>query len=132
MDWKEHTVDLVEFALKELLPRHKNVFVDVVFDEELDELYGECVWEEGREFTLRVNPNMPDEIGYTIMHEMVHVKQYLRGELRESFKPFHRRYWKGEEVPEEVGYAELPWEEEAARMEVELFEKWCALRGYEA
>lgn len=121
---KDYFVALVEFAKNELLPRHKRLYIDIVLDEEMEDM-GLCVEDDYREFTLFINPNYPlVDMEKTVFHEMTHVKQYVRGELKEKFAPKHRRYWKGEEIPEEVEYMELPWEKEAYEMEEILWEKW--------
>lgn len=122
---KEYAISLVEFALKELLPRHKNIYIDICFDEEMEDC-GLCVENEHRDFTLNINPNYSlEEMEKTVFHEMVHVKQYVRGELKEVFAPLHRHYWKGEEVrSSEWNYMDLPWEKEAYDMEEVLWNKW--------
>lgn len=121
---KDYVIALVEFAKKELLPRHKHVYIDIVIDPGM-EFLGLCTEEDWRDFTLAVNPNQSlEEIERTVFHEMVHVKQYVRGELKEKFNPVHRRFWKGELVPEEVAYLELPWEAEAFEMQEILWERW--------
>lgn len=66
----------------------------------------------GRVFMLR-----------TLAHELVHVKQYARGQLIEMNGPYQR--WNGVMFSEnKVSYKELPWEKEARRLEKELYELW--------
>lgn len=48
----------------------------------------------------------------TVAHEMVHVRQYLRGELNEEMS-----YWRGNPVdPRKIPYTEQPWEIEAEEL----------------
>ena len=60
----------------------------------------------------------------TLAHEMVHVKQYRRGELRHTRNDNLMRWWKETIDIREVDYYELPWEKEAYTKEVELMEDY--------
>lgn len=56
----------------------------------------------------------------TLAHELVHAKQYLRGELdpyKDTWKGADCGKWKG------VEYSEEPWEYEAHELENPLFDK---------
>jgi len=53
----------------------------------------------------------------TLAHELVHAKQYLRGELCG-----YTAAWKGRK-PRNYKYENAPWEKEAYRLEEELFNK---------
>ena len=56
----------------------------------------------------------------TLAHELVHAKQYLRGEL----DPY-KDTWKGADCDKwkTVEYSEEPWEQEAMELEETVFEK---------
>ena len=60
----------------------------------------------------------PREIASTLAHELVHVKQYIRGELNAE-----GTRWKGQKVPfgprggVKIKYRQQPWEAEAFEME---------------
>ncbi len=63
-----------------------------------------------------------DELSYeqimqTLAHEMVHAKQYLRGELNGWTNS-----WKGKK-PRNYKYENAPWEREAYKLEKKLYEK---------
>lgn len=60
----------------------------------------------------------------TLAHEMVHVKQYIRGHYRAepSRNGKMKRFWLGKQYS--VEYCKRPWEREAFRREDELL---CAL-----
>ena len=61
-----------------------------------------------------------DEIIHTLAHEMVHVKQYVNGELNESLD-----VWKGKEIdPDSIDYDDHPWEIEAEKLGDELYEAY--------
>jgi len=118
-------VELIAFAKKELLPRHK-VYIDVVLDPEMNGGVVEVEDNDGcpREFTITINPYMDEEqTALTILHEMVHVKQFARRELRINFIPKRQVLWHGDEVGH-LEYAQLPYEIEAYEMEKKLYEAW--------
>lgn len=54
---------------------------------------------------------------HTLAHEMVHAKQYLRGEL-----DGYTNSWKGRK-PRNYKYENAPWEKEAYKLEAELYKK---------
>jgi len=62
----------------------------------------------------------------TIAHEMVHVKQYARDEMREVRKAgLTVNRFNGKYYPEWMNYWEQPWEIEAHGREKGLFEMWA-------
>lgn len=61
-----------------------------------------------------------DEIIHTLAHEMVHVKQYVKGELNDSLD-----MWKGKEIDsDKIDYDDHPWEIEAEKIGDELYEAY--------
>jgi hypothetical protein len=58
-----------------------------------------------------------EEIMQTLAHEMVHAKQYLRGELCG-----YSMSWKGKK-PRNYSYDNAPWEREAYKREEELYKR---------
>ena len=74
---------------------------------------GGCVDMEDGEFLIEINNRMREaSIIATVLHEMVHVKQYAEGRLTQTT-------WMNEPLPE-LPYRELPWEVEAWDMEKTL------------
>lgn len=59
-----------------------------------------------------------DEQLLTLCHELVHAKQFLKGELTNGM------YWKGEDYSKVKSIKNQPWEQEATTMENILFEKY--------
>lgn len=60
------------------------------------------------------------ELISTLAHEMVHVKQYLAGEINENLD-----VWKGNPVnSDDINYEDHPWEIEADKVGDMLDEKW--------
>ena len=61
-----------------------------------------------------------DEVIHTLAHEMVHIKQYVHGQLNEDMT-----MWRGKEVdPDKIDYDDHPWEIEAEKIGDELYEAW--------
>jgi hypothetical protein len=104
------------FFADELLTRQmqRHIMLTVTFKSKMKALGLTCVEDynlagKPREFIIEVNRNQTeDEILRTIAHEMVHVKQYVYGELNEE-----ATYWCGETLAIELEYHEQPWEIEA-------------------
>lgn len=84
-------------------------------------IYGDCIWEDTdirpREFTIRLDKNLEGkDFLTTLCHEMIHVKQYARNELRQlSRAPVHR--WHKEYISDDTEYFDRPWEIEAHDLE---------------
>jgi len=58
-----------------------------------------------KEFTIRVG-NEDKKISKqlrTICHEMVHVKQYAKGEMKQLWRPARYTKYQGEIYPDEIG-----------------------------
>ena len=100
------TAEAVTFAFNQLSPRIKNctLNVDLVSSHscfEIDEL----------EYEIRINKNQTgDDFLTAIFHEMVHVKQYIRGQLDQD--------------SDDLNYFDRPSEIEAYKLQEELLEKW--------
>ena len=118
--------DAVNFALNYLMPRKKNLSIDVNIVDIPDdaEAYHCCVEKNYHEIEIQQGLIEEDFIT-AIFHEMVHVKQHERGELKDHGI---RKAWKGEEhisiFSTTDEYMELPWEEEAYRLQEEMYTKW--------
>lgn len=131
---KKHTASLVEFCIKKLMPRIKNLNVTVTLkDLSKNGVYGYCLAvgdeetrpDRPREFELEIHKNMPlRKVLETVAHEMVHVKQYARGELYQGSRIAKHR-WQGKWVSNNVDYWDQPWEIEAHGRECGLFVRWA-------
>ena len=120
---------LVDFCTKKLMPRMQNLDITINVTK-LDHAFGYCMAEDGeradrpREFTIDVARGLKlRDLLTTIAHEMVHVKQYARGELYQSARTAKMR-WQGKWVGD-MDYYDEPWEIEAHGREEGLFVRWC-------
>lgn len=60
----------------------------------------------------------------TLAHEMVHVKQYVKGELKTLFNQ-HENRWKGRYIrDDQFHYFDQPWEIEAFGRELGLYNRY--------
>ncbi len=115
------------FAFTLLHPRTVEVLDIIVEMKDLGHADGYCGWEDSninpRSFTIELDKKLAgSELIKTIAHEMVHLKQFAKGELKERFKPTYCHIWHGDIV--DVGldnFYEVPWEVEAREMEEDLF-----------
>ena len=76
-----------------------------------------------RTFVIEVKKEDPeDEILQTLAHEMVHVRQYARGELNEGMT-----VWRGKRVQaEEIPYENHPWEKEANKVGDKIYREFMS------
>lgn len=92
--------------------------------------YAYCDWtddnHQAREFTITIDNRLNEkETLLALAHEMVHVKQYAKGELKDIFRPTRMVKWQGEKyLHEEIDYWEQPWEIEAYGREKGLYIKF--------
>lgn len=88
-----------------------DIFIDIEF---VSTAGGGCVDMEDGEFLIEINSRMREiSIIKTVLHEMIHVKQYAEGRLTQT-------EWMGRPHPD-LPYRELPWEIEAYAREQELY-----------
>jgi len=120
-DRRDIAYSTVVWSLKELgLDRIKNLDIEVKLKKLPKNEFGQCeVQDSIREFVIDVKKDLSlKSFVSTILHEMVHVKQFVRKELSPSGLK-----WKSKSVPEDTEYLELPWEKEAHKMEEILVKK---------
>jgi len=110
---REVAVEVVNWAIKRLMPRMRTLEIAISF-EKID-AYGYCMEEDtNREFTLSIRKGMSvKDLISTLVHEMIHVKQYARNELRNVNG---KTMWKKKDHSN-TSYEDAPWEKEAYRLE---------------
>jgi hypothetical protein len=115
---------MIEFCIEKLMPRMQTLDIEVNL-KKINNAMGYCLCMDNRTFELEIGTNQRlRRIMETVAHEMVHVKQYARGELKPDYK------WRDKTInPERVEYWDLPWEIEAHGREVGLFVRWVQSTG---
>ena len=134
---KKHTQTMVEFCVNMLMPRMKTLEINVhIKDFKEDDSYGyaiatnEACDVRPREFDVDINKHTRlRRLLETVAHEMVHVKQFARGELYQSSMTAKHR-WQGKWQRGEKHYYDLPWEIEAHGREIGLFVRWAETNGH--
>ena len=99
------------------LKRMTSLNIDVNLKKLKEGEFGFCeIQDDNRNFTIEVNKNVSiKDFVSTIIHEMVHVKQYARNEMNG-----YDMQWKSKIIPEYTAYMDLPWEKEAYRLEAKF------------
>jgi len=99
-----------------------------------DGMYGSCTALDDdnrypRQFAIHLDSSVPRKMLFeTLAHEMVHAKQYARGELRNLWSG--KTSWQGQHIDEELmEYYDHPWEIEAHGRERGLFIRWINHEG---
>lgn len=132
LDQKDLITDLSYFGMKKLMPR---AWVDMYLSIEvtsglLDEegATGDCMWEvtseSPRDFIIRLDSALTDdELATTLAHELVHVKQYAKNELKQYANLKGYRF-KKDIYPINYKYCLRPWEIEAEMLEKTIVNEW--------
>ena len=124
MSEHDFLVDLSCFYLNELGVLHLKEWsrLDVELADDMWPLDAEVdISEDGWDIFIS-DKLCKSEIIRALAHECVHIKQYVKGELVEKETEF---FWKGElYLYDQENYEQMPWEEEAYRLENELVEKY--------
>ena len=120
---------LVEHCIDELLPRHRTLWIEVDLKKipEKDKVVGYCQDDGENMFTIEIDKTQNAyDFMLTVAHEMVHVKQFARGELKDIMKAHSLCKWQGREFDtEDLNYWDYPWEIEAHGREKGLYLRFC-------
>jgi hypothetical protein len=119
--------DAVYFASQSLMPRiRKPVYINIKTIRKLADkqgVYGDCMDEGDREFTIRIDVSLPlEQMIETILHEMVHVWQYVSRRMVQNWS--HEVKFNQNVYSSDMPYDNRPWEIEAHRLEKQLKELW--------
>lgn len=98
--------------------------------------YADCVWEDTHfrptEFTINFEPKqkLPVMLN-TLAHEMVHVKQWAKGEMYMHMRDSKITHFNKKLIDtEKVNYWEQPWEIEAYGRAIGLVVQWSTARKH--
>jgi len=119
--------DVANFCIVKLMPRVRTLDVCIVLSTDMEGADGYCLARTNREFELEIDSRLShDDFVSAIAHEMVHVKQHARNELKDI--DLTCKSWKGQEYISLYStvedYMALPWEEEAYRLQEELLTEY--------
>lgn len=129
---------LVDYCAEHLFPNNlKNkITLDIEFSKTLykeDGILGEIDFDDSnhrpKEFTMTIDcAGSKRTVMETIAHEMVHLKQYAKGELVDLSRSGSTR-WQNNLVDSQTNYWDLPWEIEAHGKELGLFIRWAEAKN---
>ena len=131
---RELSESLINYCANMMFSKKLNdsIVLDLEFTKKLykeDGILGELDFDDSnhrpREFTMTVDCSVSKRrIMETIAHEMVHVKQYAKGELVD-LERCGSTTWHKQVVDSKTNYWDLPWEVEAHGKEMGLFIRWA-------
>jgi hypothetical protein len=123
--------EAIRFYGNELLGSRlaKNIKIFLVFEELPNVVNALCQWNDDnhlcRSFVIILNKKMNKKTTLiALAHEMVHVKQYARGELKDYLRSDKVKWRKRVFRLDKVEYWSSPWEVEAYKKDKILYEKY--------
>lgn len=82
---------LIAFGQSELFPREDDVYINISAMRKQG-VCGDCMYEDDNEFSIRLDKSLsPEKLITTVLHELVHVSQYLRGMVMNNDLPYFER-----------------------------------------
>ena len=122
---KKRCESILNWFLDTYLPRHK-IIVNVDHKGLLREGIFGWVWaadcdQRPRDFEIEIHNRLdPKLYTETLLHELWHLYQHVRGDLKDKHQ---KRLWKGIDHSE-TDYEDQPWEKEAHGMEEKLYREY--------
>lgn len=120
---KHYVETLMPGLIKQLKLERSRKFVLIEIGKNITEhnAYGSTTNLPGLDsYVIALRPQAWAELGSTLAHEMVHVKQFAKGHFQIVDG---KRYWKGKRVTNRVKYLDQPWEVEAFSRQEILFRR---------
>jgi len=130
---QKYARSITEFVCKTIMPRMRTLELNIrLRDFGKDSTYGYCIPADDadaarpREINIEINRKLRMRLLLeTLAHELVHAKQFARGELYQSSVTMRHR-WQGKWMPAKLpNYWDQPWEIEAHGREAGLFIRWA-------
>jgi hypothetical protein len=119
---KDLAVKVVGWYLKKMLPRYRTLDITINLTKCMEKsgAYGYCMeGDNNRQFEIEVDKTLRlYDFVSTLTHELTHMKQYAKGEMK--YLNDGRTRWKKKIYGDNTDYADQPWEKEAFRVEKQL------------
>lgn len=118
---RKYVESIAHYCISKLMPKMRTLDIEIKLKTIKEDAYGYCLSSTAREFEIEIDKDLKlRRLLTTVAHEMVHVKQYARGELKGDY------LWHGKTYhPKKVDYWDEPWEIEAHGRECGLFVRWA-------
>jgi hypothetical protein len=118
-----------------------NIKLNITLEEGLRDtrFYGSVIWEDDnhrpREYDMELCNYLKDRMLYRVLaHEIVHIRQYATGDLKDLATHADYCKWKNKMIKSEgrgkTNYFDLPWEVEARRDQEVILSDWKKAHGY--
>jgi len=89
---EELIASAIAFAQSKLFPNEDDVYINIEAIRRKG-LCGDCLFEDDNEFTIRLNSSLSlKDLTITVLHELVHVKQYLECMVMDTESPYEERW----------------------------------------
>jgi len=135
-DLANHIREVIDFMYPEVSDGIEGTTIEVSTDHDIDPnlCTGFCTPEVADDipesFEIELAPSLDlNTLTRTLIHEMIHVGQYLRGDLVQGHNPIDGLFeinWKGNTYTD-AEYTSRPWEIEADELESQMYEKYKEL-----
>ena len=132
----ERLSSLAEFVIDKFFTKAKRAKLDISIHFEKDlfiktSQYANCVWEDEHyrpeEFTIQIEPKQSIQLLLnSLAHELVHVKQWAKGEFYELQREKKVYKFNGQRFDiSKIDYWDTPWEIEAHGRAIGLVVQWA-------
>jgi Zn-dependent peptidase ImmA (M78 family) len=82
----------IAYGASKLFPDNDDVYINISAITK-EGLYGDCMYEDDDEFTIRLNKKLSiQELVRTVLHELVHVNQFLNCLIMDLDSPYEERW----------------------------------------
>jgi len=136
---KQATRWMLGYTLGTRLANNITIKIHIVESFKDSNFYGTVVWEDDnhkpRKYDMELCNYLKDSILYKVLaHEIVHIRQYATGDLKDLATHADYCKWKNELVQSEGrgsgSYFDLPWEIEAREQQNVILSEWKRTYGY--
>ena len=121
---------VISFCIQRLMPKARSLTVECTLTRSMTDLGGCWLLDNHRSFGVEVNTiSKTKDFIISLIHEMVHAKQYYKKELTEALTMksegtmINKVYWKGRDCTD-IEYMKLPYEIEAYDKQETLYKEY--------
>ena len=140
-DWifpetRNNIVSMINYVADQYFDEHGHMEIDVTVGESKNFGGLATVIDDEEDFPIQFEIDLEQELLFdhkelmtTVAHEMVHIKQFATGELRNcprSIKYRNKYYRMKDGQIDLTKYRDYPWEIEAYESEVTLYNNWAS------
>ncbi len=89
---EENICKAIAYGQSKLFPHEDDVFINIEAIRKQG-VCGDCMFEDDNEFTIRLNKSLSlSDMITTVLHELVHVKQYLECMIMDTESAYENRW----------------------------------------